>query len=160
MKIEYRKPSIKKSISARTIGKSERAIKKAIIPGYGKKGTGWIKNPKKATYNYIYNRTTKSMFEDTNSSKNNQFYQTNSTTNPSSESAFEVVEKDKIRIGNSYYTSKALRKFAIFYIVVAIFLILISFSILPFGIFTLIVGIWLLYTAYEYLKLCNISDKK
>ena len=160
MKIGYRKPSIKKSISARTIGRSERAIKKAIIPGYGKKGTGWIKNPKKATYNYIYNRTTKSIFEDTNSSKNNQSYTNNSTTNPSSESAFEVVEKDTIRIGNSYYTSKALRRFAIFYIVADIFLIPISFLILPFGIFTLLLGIWLLYMAYKYLKLCNESDKK
>ena len=35
----------------------KRSIKKAIIPGYGKKGTGWIKNPKKAAYNKIYNKT-------------------------------------------------------------------------------------------------------
>lgn len=56
MKFGMRKPSIKKSISARTTGKIKRSIKKAIIPGYGKKGTGWIKNPKKATYNKIYNK--------------------------------------------------------------------------------------------------------
>ena len=160
MKIKYRKPSIKKSISARTIGKSERAIKKAIIPGYGKKGTGWIKNPKKATYNYIYNRTTKSIFEDTNSSNSNQSHIDDFTANPTSKSVFEVAKKDKIRIGDSYYTSKALRRFAIFYIVVDIFLIPISFLILPFGIFTLFLGIWLLYMAYKYLKLCNESDKK
>lgn len=58
MKVGIRKPSIKKSISARTTGKAKRAIKKALIPGYGKKGTGWIKNPKKAAYNKIYNKTT------------------------------------------------------------------------------------------------------
>lgn len=58
MKVGLRKPSIKKSISARTTGKAKRAIKKALIPGYGKKGTGWIKNPKKAAYNKIYNKTT------------------------------------------------------------------------------------------------------
>lgn len=58
MKFGIRKPSIKKSISARTTGRAKRAIKKALIPGYGKKGTGWIKNPKKAAYNKIYNRTT------------------------------------------------------------------------------------------------------
>ena len=58
MKVGIRKPSIKKSISARNTGKAKRAIKKALIPGYGKKGTGWIKNPKKAAYNKIYNKTT------------------------------------------------------------------------------------------------------
>ncbi|MDY2556706.1 hypothetical protein SOP65_14920 [Enterococcus faecalis] len=47
MKIGPRKPSIKKSIKARTTGKAKRSIKKATIPGYGKKGTGWIKDPKK-----------------------------------------------------------------------------------------------------------------
>ena len=39
MKIGMRKPSIKKSISARTTGKAKRAVKKAVIPGYGKKGS-------------------------------------------------------------------------------------------------------------------------
>lgn len=58
MKFGVRKPSVKKSIKARTTGKAKRAIKKAVIPGYGKKGTGWIKNPKKAAYNKIYNKTT------------------------------------------------------------------------------------------------------
>lgn len=50
-------PSIKKSIKVRTTGKAKRAVKKAVIPGYGKKGTGWIKNPKKAAYNKVYNKT-------------------------------------------------------------------------------------------------------
>lgn len=62
MKAGFRKPSIKKSISARTTGKLKRSVKKAIIPGYGKKGMGWIKNPKKAVYNKIYNKTTTSIF--------------------------------------------------------------------------------------------------
>lgn len=58
MKIGVRKPSIKKSIKARTTGKAKRALKKAVIPGYGQKGTGWIKDPKKAAYNKVYNKTT------------------------------------------------------------------------------------------------------
>lgn len=58
MKIGVRKPSIKKSIKARTTGKAKRAVKRAIIPGYGKKGMGWIKDPKRAAYNKIYNKTT------------------------------------------------------------------------------------------------------
>lgn len=36
----------------------EKANKKAVIPGYGKKGTGWLKNPKKAAYNKVYHKTT------------------------------------------------------------------------------------------------------
>lgn len=58
MKVGMRKPNLKKSFKARTTGKAKRAIKKAIIPGYGKKGTGIIKNPRKAVYNKVYNKTT------------------------------------------------------------------------------------------------------
>ena len=58
MKLGFRTPSIKKSISARTTGRAKRALKKAVIPGYGKKGTGWLKNPRKAVYNKVYKKTT------------------------------------------------------------------------------------------------------
>lgn len=57
MKFGLRTPSLKKSISARTTGRAKRTIKKALIPGYGKKGMGWLKNPKKAAYNKAYNKT-------------------------------------------------------------------------------------------------------
>ncbi|HAZ5824287.1 hypothetical protein [Enterococcus faecium] len=63
MKIGMRKPSIKKSISARTTGKAKRAVKKAVIPGYGKKGSGWIKDPKKAAYHKVYKKTTFSFWD-------------------------------------------------------------------------------------------------
>ena len=63
MKFGMRKPSIKKSISARTKGKPKRSLKKAILPGYWKKGIGWIKNPKKAAYNKIYKKTTFSIWD-------------------------------------------------------------------------------------------------
>lgn len=58
-----RKPTLKKSIKARTTGKAKRAVKKAIIPGYGKKGMGWVNNPKKAAYNKVYNKTSFSIFD-------------------------------------------------------------------------------------------------
>jgi hypothetical protein len=74
MKFGFRKPSIKKSIKARTTGKIKRKMKKAFMicyayffnkkmkkafnPFYGKKGMGYIRNPKKAIYNKIYNKTT------------------------------------------------------------------------------------------------------
>ncbi|NST57351.1 hypothetical protein HRG71_13770 [Enterococcus faecalis] len=63
MKVGMRKPSIKKSISARTTGKAKSKFKKAVIPGYGQKGTGFIKNPKKAMYNKVYNKTTFSFWD-------------------------------------------------------------------------------------------------
>ena len=58
-----RKPSIKKSFKARTTGKAKRTIKKALIPGYGKKGSGWIKNPKKAAYNKVYRKISFSIWD-------------------------------------------------------------------------------------------------
>lgn len=58
MKIGYRKPSINKSISARTTAKWKRAAKRKIIPGYGKKGVGIYTNPKKYAYNRYYNKLT------------------------------------------------------------------------------------------------------
>lgn len=63
MKVGIRKPSVKKSISARTTGKAKRKIKKALIPGYGKKGMGWLRNPRKAAYNKIYRKTSFSLFD-------------------------------------------------------------------------------------------------
>lgn len=62
----YRKPSIKKSVSARTTGKAKRSVKRAINPTYGKKGMGWVNNPKKAMYNKCYNKTTTSVFNSSN----------------------------------------------------------------------------------------------
>lgn len=58
MKFGFRTPSLKKSISARTTGRLNRAIKRAIVPGYGKKGIGMISDPQKALYNKIYKKTT------------------------------------------------------------------------------------------------------
>ena len=57
MKFGMRTPSIKKSIKARTTGKAKRAVKKALIPGYGKTCAGWIQNPKKAAHNKVYTQT-------------------------------------------------------------------------------------------------------
>ena len=58
MKIGVRKPNYKKRIKARTTGKVKRKIKKATNPFYGKKGIGMVKNPKRAVYNKVYNKTT------------------------------------------------------------------------------------------------------
>ena len=55
MKIGIRKPSIRKSLAART------SVKRFVRHNLGVKaprGYGWITDPKKALYNRIYNRTT------------------------------------------------------------------------------------------------------
>lgn len=70
MKIGLRKPSLKKSFKAMTTGKAKRKLKKAIIPGYGKKGTGLFKNPKKSIYNKAYNKTTVGVKDLLKSNKN------------------------------------------------------------------------------------------
>lgn len=48
MKFGIRKPSIKKSISARTKGKAKRAVKKAVVPEYEKKRYWLVKRSKKS----------------------------------------------------------------------------------------------------------------
>ncbi|MDG2980274.1 hypothetical protein [Latilactobacillus curvatus] len=58
VKIGIRKPSIKRSIKARTTGKLKRSVKRSINPVYGKKGTGLVTNPKKSFYNSLYKKLT------------------------------------------------------------------------------------------------------
>ena len=62
MKYGMRKPSWKKSLSARTTGCAKRAVKRAIIPGYSKRGMGLL-HPKRALYNRVYRKTTFSIFD-------------------------------------------------------------------------------------------------
>lgn len=60
MKFGMRKPSIRKSIAART------SVKRYIRHSLGVKaprGWGWITNPKKALYNRAYRKTTFSIFD-------------------------------------------------------------------------------------------------
>lgn len=59
MKFGIRRPSISKSISART---SPKRIVKNYLGIKVPKGLGILTNPKKATYNFTYNRTTTSIF--------------------------------------------------------------------------------------------------
>ena len=57
MKFGMRTPSIKKSIKARTTGKAKRAVKKALIPGYGKKVQGGLRiQRKQLTIRFIRRR--------------------------------------------------------------------------------------------------------
>lgn len=58
MKFGMRKPSLKRSLKARTTGRAKRAVKKTVNPLYGKKGAGFAKNPAKAAKSAAYKRTT------------------------------------------------------------------------------------------------------
>lgn len=58
-----RKPSIKKSIKARTTGKLKRKVKGTINPFYGKKGIDYVTDPKKAIYNKVYHKTSFNIFK-------------------------------------------------------------------------------------------------
>lgn len=58
MKFGVRRPSVRKSIAART------SIKRIVRQSVGLKaprGWGWLTNPKRAAYNRVYNRTTISL---------------------------------------------------------------------------------------------------
>lgn len=57
MKFGFRKPSPMRSLRARTTGRLKRSVKSSINPFYGKKGTGWVRNPRRAAYNKVYNKT-------------------------------------------------------------------------------------------------------
>ena len=58
MKFGIRKPSLKRSIAART---SVKRVVKNKLGLRAKRGQGWITNPKKAAYNRVYNRTSISL---------------------------------------------------------------------------------------------------
>jgi hypothetical protein len=60
MKFGIRKPSLKKRIAART------SIKRQVVHRLGVKmprGTGWMRDPKKAVYNKVYNKTSFDIFK-------------------------------------------------------------------------------------------------
>jgi len=81
LKIGMRKPSVSKSLKARTTGKVTRAIKSSVNPTYGEKGMGYLNDPKRAVKNAVYNKTTSSMAPRSTSSSRST---SNSTSGSSS----------------------------------------------------------------------------
>lgn len=59
MKFGIRKPSIRKSIAART---SPKRYLRHNLGLKAPRGWGWLTDPRKAAYNRIYNRTTVSFW--------------------------------------------------------------------------------------------------
>ena len=62
MKYGVRKPSVRKSVSARTTGRLTRTANRSINPYYGNKGMGWVNDSHRAAYNKVYYKTTISIF--------------------------------------------------------------------------------------------------
>ena len=122
MKIGMRTPSLKRSLKARTTSKWKRQIKEAVIPGYGQKGIGWIKKPKKAMYNKVYRKTTFGLSDIVKSSK---------------EKSSAKVKKKAIRQSKDY-TTKDYKQAGIVMIILGL---LLMFVIPVLGIFFLILGI-------------------
>lgn len=59
MKFGVRRPSIKRSLAART---SPKRIMRQSLGLKAPRGYGWLTNPKKAAYNRVYNRTSISLW--------------------------------------------------------------------------------------------------
>ncbi len=63
VKIGMRTPSLRKSFKARTTGRLKRQLKREIIPGYGRRGMGLVKDPSRALKGAVYRRTTFSFWD-------------------------------------------------------------------------------------------------
>lgn len=59
MKIGIRKPSLRKSLAART---SWKRLVRQSLGLRAPRGWGWLTNPRRAAYNRVYNRTTISVW--------------------------------------------------------------------------------------------------
>lgn len=141
MKIGMRSPSLKKSLKARTTSKWKRQAKKAIIPGYGQKGIGWLKNPKKAMYNKIYHKTTFGLSD---------------LLKPSKKRKKKVVTKNQQSILTSNgkkYTAKDHKEAGIVLMVLGAILI---FLLPPVGLFLLVTG----FISYIIGRLTTNREKK
>lgn len=93
MKFGVRKPSLKKTIKARTTRKIKRKVKSSVNPLYGKKGMGYVKNPKRAVYNKIYNKTTVGI--NPLSKLSTPSYPSTKTSSIKSEQAIGYTKKEK-----------------------------------------------------------------
>ena len=148
MKFGMRKPSLTKSFKARTTAKYKRQVKKALIPGYGKKGTGIYKSPKKHYYNKIYNKTTFSVnpLSTTKTQKNNTLKKGHSSVNtPLNNSKFQRYR----RVPNK--TDKLLLSILSFSLIMIIF---IPILLIPWIVF----AIWLLLFTLVFETKVSVTD--
>ena len=144
MKFGVRKPSIKKSIKARTTGKVKRKIKKAVNPVYGKKGMGYVNDPKKAVYNKVYNKTTVGVGD---------LIDTPKTTGE------EIPEIDQANFSAAKYpySRKMYKGTGIFLIVAACLLAFMGLFCLPIGLIFIGLAILFFIIGKTYLKIAKLK---
>lgn len=139
MKIGMRTPSLKKSLKAKTTSKWKRQAKKALIPGYGKKGMGWVKNPKKAMYNKVYHKTTFGLSDLFKSSKKRK--------------KKVVINKQQSILasnGKKQHTSKDYKKTSLVFLIISIILL---FLVPP-------IGVILLFFSFMMFLIGHFTSKK
>ena len=167
MKKGLRTPSIKKSVSARTTGKINRSIKRSIDPTYGKKGMGMIKDPQKALYNKMYNKTTFSAKDIYKASHPNNsvgtsdvFYSDSNfesigTPNVDNEKVSNnsyIISDGKAIFGKKSFNEKQLKRYSIFFMIAGVFLIACGLLTLPIGLLPSLFGIAIVYASRSYTK--------
>lgn len=161
MKVGMRKPSIKRSIKARTTGKIKRKLKSSINPLYNKKGMGLVNDPSKAIYNKVYHKTTFGVRDvmnacsDTNKNK--------STNNISSNKNYLISEDGKYIILNNKKTNIKVKSLSmyieLFYILGFICLLIGIPLFFVGGIICVILSFILFGTAKKYKDIKNDIDK-
>ena len=114
-----RRPSVRRSVSARTTGRVKRSVSRTVNPLYEKKGMGYVNNPQKAIYNSIYNKTTVGV---------NPLSDDNSSATYIDEAVYEI-EQSKL----DFYTSKASQYLYYFFILLCTVLIIENFLIFYWG---------------------------
>lgn len=158
MRSPIRKPSIKKSVSSRTTGKATRTVRKITNPTYGKKGTGYIKDPKKAGYNKLYNQTSYGIKDVTPSSRSksstssqSQSYKSNATVYVTNDNISDIVKAHPQVIGilRSNYLSRFF--WGILLLVVGIAFIAMSVFV-AMGCILICISLYLFYKASQYLN--------
>ncbi|HJJ11756.1 MAG TPA: hypothetical protein OIM48_00340 [Clostridiaceae bacterium] len=152
MKFGIRKPNIKSSIKARTTGRIKRSAKKAINPFYGKRGMGYITNPKKAVYNKVYNKTSFGIQDILKDNANNNSNNLKEYNNKKMEyNNYEIID-NKIYFGNKFYTKKQFLKLGRFYIVGSLIIVILGLIMAPIGLILSFLGLIYFFTGIKILK--------
>ena len=169
MKMGLRTPSLKKSFKARTTGRAKRAMKRAVNPTYGKKGTGFLKNPKKAIYNRVYQKTTVdglTSIREVSSNKNlantkaniNKKVATNIEPQNKKYVSNIAIKNGKAKIGGKFYSKKSILRYRLFFLICGWLIIICGCFLLPIGILFIGLGIIFLICANAYRKIAIQCD--
>lgn len=155
MKYGIRKPSVKRSISARTTGKVNRAIKKSVNPLYGKSGIGMIRDPKKSLYNKIYSKTTFGLSDIHALPSCGK----SSSSIPDSGSFLQDVPSRVPPHSSKLY--RVCGNIAIVFSIIALLLGIPSLFVSLFSVVIVLVGLFLLYLGVKYKRISkNIDNGK